>query len=205
MEQLKINVMLEEISNVMTEHREYLIDIDNLLGDGDLGLTMSDGFLAAYESLDDEVDLGKKFFKAGKSMMNKVPSTMGTLMGRGLMEAGKALRGEEQLTEENIAIFLEAYFRGVQQLGKAEVGEKTFLDGFYPGLVNFKENLNIDKTLKEKLDEAAAAAEEGFENTKNLLAKHGRAAFHGEKSKEYKDPGAAVAMLIFKGIANSYR
>lgn len=203
MEQLQINKMLEEISKVMTEHKEYLIDIDNLLGDGDLGLTMSDGFLAAYESLDDEVDLGKKFFKAGKSMMNEVPSTMGTLMGRGLMEAGKTLRGEEELTEENIAKFLEAYFNGVQQLGKAEVGEKTFLDGFYPGLLSFKDNLNTEKTLKEKLEEAAVAAEEGFENTKNLLAKHGRAAFHGEKSKNYKDPGAAVAMLIFRGIANS--
>ena len=32
----------------MTENKEYLIGLDSMVGDGDLGLTMSDGFKAAY-------------------------------------------------------------------------------------------------------------------------------------------------------------
>ncbi|HIZ21323.1 MAG TPA: hypothetical protein IAA21_00810 [Candidatus Blautia faecigallinarum] len=38
--------------NIMLENKEFLIDQDNIVGDGDLGLTMSDGFLAVYESIE---------------------------------------------------------------------------------------------------------------------------------------------------------
>ena len=39
---------LREAKDIMAENREYLINLDSVVGDGDLGLTMSDGFLAAY-------------------------------------------------------------------------------------------------------------------------------------------------------------
>ena len=35
-------------SDLMEENKQYLIDLDSALGDGDLGLTMTAGFAEAY-------------------------------------------------------------------------------------------------------------------------------------------------------------
>ena len=42
---------LNELTIIMTEKKEYLIELDSKVGDGDLGLTMSEGFKAAYEAI----------------------------------------------------------------------------------------------------------------------------------------------------------
>ena len=73
--------LLKEISDIMAENKDKLIEMDGIVGDGDLGLTMSDGFKAAYDAVSDGAiaDAGKLLFAAGKAMANKVPSTMGSL------------------------------------------------------------------------------------------------------------------------------
>ena len=90
-----IKSLLNCFAEVMQENREFLIEQDSIVGDGDLGLTMSDGFQAAAEAVrkSDETDAGKLLYMAGKAMSVAVPSTMGTLMASGFMQAGKALKG----------------------------------------------------------------------------------------------------------------
>ena len=86
-------------------------------------------------------------------------------------------------------------------LGKAKVGDKTFLDGMVPAVEALKAASAAGKSLKEAADDAKAAAEKGFENTTTMIAVHGRAATRGEASRSLKDPGAAVAMLIMDAFA----
>ena len=70
--------LFERFSKVMEENRRYLIQLDSVVGDGDLGLTMDDGFKAAYRAVRDseENDIGKLLYGAGKAMSVAVPSTM---------------------------------------------------------------------------------------------------------------------------------
>ena len=56
--------------------------------------------------------------------------------------------------------------------------------------------------LQAQLRLAAQAAWTAFENTKGMLAKHGRMAIRGEQSRELLDPGAAVAALLMRGYAD---
>lgn len=205
MDRIYIVKLLKEIQDIMVENRDYLIDLDSIVGDGDLGLTMSDGFVAAYKAVADneEADIGKLLYNAGKTMSTAVPSTMGTLMASGLMQAGKVLKGRTELTDRDIADIFEAYLEGVANRGKAKVGEKTFLDGFDPAVTALKEALNNGDTLSVAATKARGAAEEGFKNTTNMIAVHGRAATRGEASKTLEDPGAAVAMFIMKAFERS--
>ena len=191
-------------AEVMKEKRDYLIDLDSIVGDGDLGLTMSDGFLAASEAIKDssEPDIGKLAYFAGKAMSTAVPSTMGTLMASGFMAAGKVLKGKSELDSGGIAEFFIAYLEGVQSRGKAQVGDKTFIDGLYPAAQSLLSDAAADIDMLESAKKAAAAAHNGFLLTKGMLAKHGRAAARGEKSRELLDPGAAVADLMMKGYAD---
>ncbi|HNX64538.1 MAG TPA: dihydroxyacetone kinase subunit DhaL [Oscillospiraceae bacterium] len=199
--------LLEKIKNIMALNKDYLIQLDSVVGDGDLGLTMSDGFLAAYNAVkdSDEEDLGKLLYNAGKAMSIAVPSTMGTLMASGLMNAGKVLKGTTQISLEDIAKLFEAYLDGVALRGKAKVGEKTFLDGLAPAVHSLKTSVRNEDSLEQAASNAEYAAEEGFRNTTTMIAVHGRAATRGEASMSLQDPGAAVAMLIMRAFNESIK
>ena len=198
-------LFLEKTKAVMDQNRGYLIDLDSVVGDGDLGLTMGDGFAAAYDEVEHttESDLGKILYQAGKAMSTKVPSTMGTLMASGFMQAGKVLKGKTELKDEDFVALFQAYFDGVANRGKAQIGEKTFLDGLYPAIESLRAGVMQGKSLQALSEDAAIAAEKGFHNTTTMIAVHGRAATRGEESRKLEDPGAAVAMLMMKALKES--
>lgn len=199
--------LLKEYKMVMVENRDYLINLDSVCGDGDLGLTMSDGFAAAYDAVSagTEADAGKILYTAGKAMSTAVPSTMGTLMASGLIQAGKVLKGKSELAPSDVVDLFQAYQEGVQTRGKAQIGDKTFLDGWAPAVDAVREAVATNKDMKTVSEKAHKAAAAGFKNTTDMVAKHGRAATRGEASKALEDPGAAVAMLLmeaFKRVFN---
>lgn len=196
---------LRELKNIMEQHKEHLIELDSVVGDGDLGLTMKDGFATAYEAAvnSTEKDMGKLLYLAGKAMGSAVPSTMGTLMASGLMNAGKALKGKTSLSAEDCVLLFSGYMEGVSNLGKAKVGEKTFLDGITPAVQAMEEAVRSGENLGVVALKAKQAAEEGVQSTTKMQAMHGRAAIRGEASIALTDPGAVVAALIFEAFYNS--
>ena len=191
-----LRALLSSWAELMAEKKEWLIELDSVVGDSDLGLTMSDGFqaAAAASAESDETDVGKLAYLAGKAMAAVVPSTMGTLMASGLMNAGKTLKGQAEAADR---AFFQAYYDGVRNRGKAELGEKTFLDGFAPAV----EVLKNGGTPAE----AAETAWQAFQDTRGMLAKHGRMAIRGEASRDLLDPGAAVAALLMKGYSETMK
>jgi phosphoenolpyruvate---glycerone phosphotransferase subunit DhaL len=205
MDKSYIQKLLKCIKDIMAENRDYLIELDSVVGDGDLGLTMSDGFAAAYTAAEtfEDSDIGKLLYTSGKAMSTAVPSTMGTLMASGLMNAGKVLKGKTQISDAEVAQIFSAYMDGVINRGKAKVGDKTFLDGINPAVEALNASVEQGEPLAAGAKKAAAAAETGYKNTNTLLAIHGRAATRGEASRTLLDPGAAVAMLIMKAFENS--
>ena len=196
--------LLSRWARVMEDSKEELIRLDGLCGDSDLGLTMSAGFAAAAQAVDagDERDIGKLSYLAGKAMASAVPSTMGTLMASGLINAGKALRGRETLDVHGQAVFFRSFYDGVRTLGKAEPGDKTFLDGLKPALDAIEEGLHKGQDIVPIAQSAALAAQRGYERTQGMLAKHGRMAIRGDASRAYLDPGAAVAALLVRAWAD---
>jgi len=197
--------LLKCFSEIMAENRNYLIELDSVVGDGDLGLTMSDGFAAAYKAALEFVgeDVGKLLYNSGKAMSAAVPSTMGTLMASGFMNAGKLLKEKTELQLSDIYELFRAYMDGVSARGKAKIGDKTFLDGFYPAVESLQTSVQNEESLVSAAQKASAAAEQGFHNTTTMIAIHGRAATRGEASRTLLDPGAAVAMLMMKAFEKS--
>lgn len=202
-----IRTLLASMADVMQENRTYLIELDSVVGDGDLGLTMSDGFTAAYHMIQelDELDIGKLLYQAGKAMANAVPSTMGTLMASGWMQAGKVLKGNHELSLQMLANMFQAFEEGVQLRGKARIGEKTFLDGIDPAVKSMVESVTCKDTIQLMAKKAHQAALQGYDHTTTMLAVHGRAATRGEASRKLKDPGAYVAVLMMHAFVKSIK
>ncbi len=205
MDFVDVKRFLKELKDIMAQNRDYLIELDSVVGDGDLGLTMEGGFHAAYAAIaeKDEIDLGKLLYTAGKAMGNAVPSTMGTLMAAGLMNAGKVLKGKTELSNEDCVALFRGYMEGVANLGKAKVGEKTFLDGIAPAIAAMEEAIIAGDDLKILAKKAEQAAKNGVKNTTAMRALHGRAAIRGDASIALVDPGAAVAALIFEAFVRT--
>jgi len=204
MSQNKLIKLFNCWADIMADKKEYLVDLDSVAGDGDLGIVMSDGFAAVRDALSksEESDLGTLFYTAGKTLSKTAPSSMGTLIALGFMNTGKRLKGKTEFNNECLVDFLESLAEGVIAAGKAHEGEKTFLDAILPAARAARENELVETS---KLTKAAAkAAEIGFHNTVNMIAKHGRIAFRGENSIGIEDPGAAVAMLLVQGLDKVY-
>ncbi len=192
--------ILQNLKTIMNENKDFLIELDSMMGDGDLGLTMSKAFSAAWEEIGEteETDLGKLLSKTGMVMAKAAPSTMGTLMGTGFIRGGKAVAGKSELTTKDVADFFQAFVQGIMDRGKAKPGEKTIIDSLKPAAEALAASDQSDP--RDALSEALKAAEEGLEATKDMVAQHGRIAYYKDKAKGEQDPGATVAVLVIKGF-----
>jgi len=202
MNSIDIRRLMVHLSAVMDGHRDELIRLDGQVGDGDLGLTMSKGFKVASEETmsSSEGDIGKLLMRAGMAMAKSAPSTMGTLVATGFISGGKAVSGGTELDAAAFASFLSSFVEGVMQRGKSKPGEKTLLDVLYPAAEALKEAVSSGATLSDALSACRRAAEAGYEESKQLIAQHGRAAYYREQSIGKEDPGAAAALYFVQGL-----
>ena len=193
-----VKAVIAKVAAAIHAQKDYLGELDGKSGDGDLGLSMEAAFHAVQETADtyEGTQISELLMKSAMSCNKAAPSTMGTLMASGLMNVGKVYKGCEELDDVG---FFQAYFDGVQNRGKAALGDKTFLDGLAPAIETLRSAQTEGKAEYAKL--AADSAWQAFENTRGMLAKHGRMAIRGEQSREMLDPGAAVAALLMKGYA----
>ena len=197
--------LFAKIKDVMVENKENLFKLDSAIGDGDLGVTMSSGFSKVYEMISvleekDTGDIGRVFIKVGMTLAEAVPSTLGTLMATGFMRAGKAVKGKNEVNLSDSVLIAYAFVEGIMERGKTEPREKTIIDSLYPALQALKLASEDGIDLKEGLKKAYEAAKDGAEATKEMLPKHGRAVWYGEKSIGKKDPGAVAGMLLIKAF-----
>ena len=199
--------IFKSISAEMDSAKEELIELDGAMGDGDLGLTMSNGFqaVAAECEAQAETDIGKLFMKLGMKMNSTVPSTMGTLISTCLMKAAPAAKGKTEIDLSDLAAMGEGALNGVMERGGAKPGDKTMLDALAPAVEALKQAAAEGKDITAGAEAAAAAAEKGAEGTKELQSVHGRAAYYREKSVGRQDPGATAMAHIMRGFANGVK
>lgn len=197
-----IKGLVARISELMEENKEYLVRLDGIVGDGDLGLTMAKGFHAVAKEAESstESDVGKLLMRFGMTMAKIAPSTMGTLVATGFMSGGKAVLGNDSLDVAAFASFLSEFVEGIMQRGKSKPGEKTLVDVLYPAAQALREAAQSAGNLAEAVTKSYEAAQEGHEKAKDLVAQHGRAAYYREQSSGKVDPGAAAALIIIQGM-----
>lgn len=198
-----VKAIFSEIKDEMVKNKDYLCELDAVMGDGDLGITMSEGYSRIVEGINDtdESNLGKMIVKAGTIMASAVPSTMGTLMATAIMRAGKEVGDVKEISLQDIVRMGYAAVDGIKQRGKAERGEKTILDSLIPAVESIERNLAQNKEIYLVFRDAYSAALNGAEATKQMKSVHGRAGWYGEKSVGKQDPGATACMLVFKALS----
>jgi dihydroxyacetone kinase-like protein len=192
--------VLKNVSDLISVNRDYLIELDQQNGDGDLGISMSAGFRAVTDYLagTEEKDLGKLLMKCGGVFNEAAPSSLGTILAMGMMGMAKILKGKEEASLSEIVLALEGGIKSIMEKAKSKPGEKTILDALCPAVEVLKNAAGSDEPAA--WEAATQAAAEGAESTRAMKSVHGRAAYYGEKSIGILDGGSVVGKLIFQGI-----
>ncbi len=190
------------ISEVMNLNQDYLIELDQKNGDGDLGLSMNSGYkaLAAYLDGCPETDLGRILAKASAVFNEAAPSTLGTITSFFLMGMARALKGKARAELPELGAAMEAGLRLVMERTGAKPGEKTIVDALAPGIAELV--ARPGETPAAAFAQAAQAAAAGSEATRAMRAVHGRAAYYGDRSLGVLDGGSVVGALVFQAIAD---
>lgn len=190
----------KEVVEVMEREKDYLCELDRKLGDGDHGVTMSIGWQAINEKLNNELkeetDFGKISITVGKTFLNAVGSSVGPLYATGFMRGAKVVKGKSELTDGDLAAFWIAFGNGVQERGKAEIGDKTIIDTLAPAVKTLEEDFAKTENFVTAFNKAVSAGEAGMKSTKDLISKIGRSSRLGERSVGAQDPGATSAYFI---------
>jgi phosphoenolpyruvate---glycerone phosphotransferase subunit DhaL len=191
---------MRRIADRLAEARDELCRLDGVIGDGDHGVAMADGFAAAAKAaslLDPEsATLADVLNSSAKALLNAVGASSGPLYATALMRAAKSAGARHTIPLGAAPALVVAMAEGVKARGQAAIGDKTMLDAWGKAADVAQRGLDEDGPLPQTLEQIRIAAHEGAEATKTMIASKGRAARLGERSRGHIDPGAASASLI---------
>jgi len=198
-----ILVTLDLIATIV-DHKQYLSDLDGLIGDGDHGVNMSKGFSRAGELIDEAQDnLSGSFKILSDVLMNEIGGAMGPLYGSFFRAMFRASKSNEHIDAKILSEMLNSAAEKVRDIGQARVGDKTLMDTLVPAVNAFDTALADGGDLVTALAALKAAAERGRDSTKDLIARKGRSSRLGERSKGVLDAGAVSCCLILSSMTDS--
>ena len=182
-------------------NKEFLIDIfqklheeakksydefnaaDGKIGDGDLGITILNGFEEINNNINKfSDDMGANFMICSQAFVKKSGSSFGTLIAFSFMNISKKLKGKTECNHDDIVNIFETALKTIQERGKTKLGDKTIADSLDLIIKKLKDNSNYSKVFKS----ATKQALEDFKGKKILI---GRARMFEDKTKDLDDPG----------------
>lgn len=209
---------ITELDRRLTAAEAHLTELDAAIGDADHGANMTRGARAALAALaetapavgpgsDPTADAGAERIAAarlvmavGHALFRSVGGASGPLYGTWFSALGRSLPEAEAATPLELATALGAALDAVQQLGAAEVGDKTMVDALAPASRQAQEVATSGADLAGMLRIAAGAAEDGAIATIPLRARRGRASYLGARSEGHQDPGATSAAILLDAL-----
>lgn len=185
------------------DHEDALRELDAALGDGDLGITVRSGSLAAADVLDanQESALADQLRAAAQAFATANPSTFAALVSGGVLAGAKALRAADDYDSEDALAFGRAAAQRIQERGKAELGDKTLLDALIPSLEVLE---SPGGSATQICASMAAVAHDRVKQTAAWESKRGRAGWLGARSVGKADAGSSAYALLLDELATQF-
>lgn len=201
----KLIKIITKIGEKITQEKEFLTELDNIIGDGDHGINMARGFSEVEKKLPElnDKDIGTILKTIGMTLVSTVGGASGPLYGTAFMKSGNYMMNKTNLDLNDFIEILKISIEGIKMRGKSTAGEKTMLDSMIPALEAIERESKNNKNIKDIFDLGIKAAENGIEYTKTIKATKGRASYLGERSIGHQDPGATSFTLMLKVIAEN--
>lgn len=195
MDAAALNARTRAALAVLTQSSDELRDLDQALGDGDLGVTVTAGSAAvigALSGLPADATPAEILRASARAFGNANPSTMAALVAGALLAGSKAWADVTETTVGDTQRLVAAASDSIALRGKTKPGDKTILDA----LVAVRDALEGRDDASDALEAAIQAARDAVDRTAGMQSRRGRAAWLQERSVGLPDPGA-TALLRF--------
>ena len=200
---------LEKIKDIISENETMLGDLDAVAGDGDHGAGMTRGSKAAAEAANWLVKEGAgaqtTLAGAGARWSENAGGASGALWGAALIAAGNALGDDKDLDLKSYSHAINSFVKSIQQLGGANIGDKTMVDAQVPFAEVFESSVSQGLGFVDAWNRAAISSTSAAKATSSLTPKMGRARVLSEKSIGHQDPGATSFSLIVSTISSMFK
>ena len=170
--------MMISVCQSIIKNKPYLTEVDSKIGDGDHGIGMSKGMENAMNILRNKrpfSDINQILKLTGTSMLTSMGGASGIIFGSMFLGGIKDLECVSQLDKR----ILEKIMR--KSLDTVKCTESDLIPVF---------------------ESAATAAEKGVQDTKQYIAKFGKAQYLGERAVGFQDAGATSIAIILRAMSD---
>jgi len=178
----------------LKEAQDHLTDLDQVVGDGDIGISLARGAMAI------ESEFGGYDTSSAAAILRGISATVRRAVGgtSGPLYAVFFLRGAAVLETRgttDVSAWASAFkegCQGISELGGAAEGDRTMLDALIPAVQALGQSgLTRDVLLHQMVQ----AAENGRDKTARMMPRRGRSSYMGARAVGHVDPGAAAAAI----------
>jgi dihydroxyacetone kinase len=198
---------IRAVTAALQKAEHELTDLDSVVGDGDIGLSLARGARGVELALP---ELDKEHPAAA---LQTIASVLRRELGgtSGPLYAAFVVRSASHLAERgevDSAVAWAAAFRagieGVQALGGGKAGDRTMLDALIPAADSMDAAVARGDTAPAILQAAIKAARAGVDATKQMRPRLGRSSYLGDRALGHADPGAFAVALWLEAIGSAF-
>jgi dihydroxyacetone kinase-like protein len=200
--------VVRSIAQTAVDNEARFSALDSVVGDGDFGFSLARGFERVLLELDglDKSSVGTFLKRVAVIITSRCGGTSGPIWGTAFLRAGVAAGERQSLASAEVVEILRAGFNGIMQRGGAALGDKTLLDALGPFIDCFeREAVQGGISPLDALERGAKVAQQAALATSDWVAKRGRAAYTGERSRGSVDPGATAVALMLENLSVALR
>lgn len=171
----------------LIENKDYLNELDQIIGDGDHGSNMNRGSLKTLDVLNDtdqNISDDELFRIVAFALLESVGGASGPLYGSAFLELSKKVN-----EVGSVGKLIESGAQSIQNRGRAEAREKTMYDMWASMAFHLQQESLSPELIQRILDDI-----------KSMRASKGRASYYGERTIGEQDPGAQSSAYLFEII-----
>ncbi len=186
---------ITEYAQRLEELKSTLNELDNRIGDGDHGTNMARGFQVANQQLQakNPTDIGTACNTVAMALLGNVGGASGPLYGTIFMKLASVFKEKLSVDDEMLLNGFLFAKNGIIERGKAQYGDKTMLDVWETATSFLQSNVGTNRYR-----DLMTVVQEAVLETRDRVAKKGRAAYLGPRSAGTCDPGSVSSGLFFE-------
>lgn len=203
----RLQKALVDVSAAIVAAEPRLTEIDTVIGDGDHGTGMRDGFTALGSLLaaSEYPDAYELFRASGMELVKTMGGASGVIFGTMLTAGHEVVRGKAELSADDLIAFFDEGAKGIMRRGRSGPGDKTMLDALLPAVDAMRQCRAETADINTVMDAAERGALAGVEASKDMLPRTGRSKNFREAALGWPDPGAVSVSIIFGALSQSLR
>jgi dihydroxyacetone kinase len=190
-------------TRALIESAPRLTELDQRVGDGDLGISLERGSRAVQQDLPTYPldDPAAALRALAVTLQRSLGGTSGPLYAAFFLRASTSFGRGAPDDAQTWSTAFRAGCTAIAELGGAAAGDRTMLDALLPAATAFQVAVSSRWTRAETLQSAADAAAEGARATAQMVARRGRSSYLGERVLGHPDPGAEAVAVVLDALA----